>query len=86
MCNFIVFPYTEVSTHFMQIQITAGIRTYFYWLTNVVFDVVFSLVPMMMLFSILLLVNQLVYNWRAFNTADIYVSIKCQIWFKFCKY
>ncbi|XP_063924557.1 uncharacterized protein LOC135138511 [Zophobas morio] len=83
MCNFIVFPYTEVSTHFMQIQITAGIRTYFYWLTNVVFDVVFSLVPMMMLFSILLLVNQLVYNWRAFNTADIYVSIKCQIWFKF---
>ncbi|KAJ3652605.1 hypothetical protein Zmor_018556 [Zophobas morio] len=72
MCNFIVFPYTEVSTHFMQIQITAGIRTYFYWLTNVVFDVVFSLVPMMMLFSILLLVNQLVYNWRAFNAADIW--------------
>ncbi|KAJ3650279.1 hypothetical protein Zmor_021977 [Zophobas morio] len=69
--NFIVFPHTEVSTDFIKIQTIAGIQTYFYWLINVVFDVLFSVLPMATLCIFLLLINQLLYNGHAFQKAEI---------------
>ena len=71
MSNFIVFPHTEVSTDFIKIQTIAGIKTYFYWLTNVGFDALFSVLPMATLCIFLLLINQLLYNGYAFQKADI---------------
>ncbi|XP_044266047.1 phospholipid-transporting ATPase ABCA1-like [Tribolium madens] len=55
--NFIIFPNSEVSTHFLQLQIFAGIKTYFYWFTNIFFDFLFSIVPLAVLFVSLWLLN-----------------------------
>nr|XP_015839741.1 PREDICTED: uncharacterized protein LOC655486 isoform X4 [Tribolium castaneum] len=60
--NFIIFPNAEVSTNFFQLQIFAGVKSYFYWLTNIFFDFVFSVLHLVLLFLSLWLLNLLAFN------------------------
>ncbi|CAH1119745.1 unnamed protein product [Phaedon cochleariae] len=42
--SFIVFPHTEISTKFVQMQFMCGVKPYLYWLSNFVTDMLIYLV------------------------------------------
>ncbi|XP_050500171.1 phospholipid-transporting ATPase ABCA3 isoform X2 [Diabrotica virgifera virgifera] len=46
---FIIFPHTEISTRFLQIQYMAGVKPFFYWLVNWIADMTFYIFLMFIL-------------------------------------
>lgn len=73
--NFIIFPNSEVPTNFLQLQIFAGIKSHFYWFTNVVFDFVFSIFPLGLLFVFLWILNHFVFDSSLFKVNEFGKSI-----------
>jgi hypothetical protein len=71
MTNFITFPNLETSTHFIHIQIFAGVRIYVYWLANLIYDYAFAIVIILLLLASISLMDVLAYESVVFKRDEI---------------
>jgi ATP-binding cassette subfamily A (ABC1) protein 3 len=71
MTNFITFPNLETSTHFIHIQIFAGVRIYVYWLANLIYDYAFAIVIILLLLASISLMDVLAYESVVFKRGEI---------------